>query len=51
MTERTIGKTNAEFLAHLVEVKDRRKTMDWLRSKCPEVNPRFARDNIKFWGL
>lgn len=52
MPDRNVGRANGEFLGHLAEVAQGRKSLEWLRTKwTPEVNPTMAKANIKHWGL
>lgn len=47
-----IGQANGEFLAHIVEVVNGRRTLEWLRAKwTPEVNRDIALANLKHWHL
>ena len=49
--DRSIGKANGEFIAHLIEVREGRRDMAWLRKTCPNVARQVARDNLTFWGV
>lgn len=47
-----VGQANGEFLANLAMVKEGRKSLEWLRTQWNgEINPDFAKANIKHWGL
>jgi hypothetical protein len=47
-----VGAATGEFLGHLVEVAEGRKSLAWLRTKwTPDVSRKIAVANIALWGL